>query len=1026
MPARIDIKYKVPDTRAAVKLRHLESIGFNGNVKSVDLVDSYIIDANLTSSQLQAVARLLENPLVERATVNQNQAPAKFDWAIEVGYLPGVTDNIGSTAKETIEDFLGKKFKSGQGTYSSQVFFLSGKLSEEDARRVADTLYNPLIQRAEIKSFKQFKKDGGMGISAPKVALVSSVSVGTVNLDVDDSELTCIGKEGIANPDGSRRGPLALDLDSMKTIREYFRGQKRKPTDIELESLAQTWSEHCKHTIFANPIDEIKDGIYRSYIKAATNVIRKKKGRRDFCVSVFTDNSGAIAFDDKHLVTHKVETHNAPSMLDPFGGAITGILGVNRDTVGFGLGAKPVANVYGFCFACPEPRRGADPRDPFDSTQGRPEPGRTGDKSVFYRDAERKEKILSARRIMEGVIQGVNVGGNCSGIPTPQGFMLFDKRYRGKPLVFAGTVGLIPRTVAGKPSHKKQAKPGDYIVMVGGRVGQDGIHGATFSSEAIDSGSPATAVQIGDPITQKKLSDAIVKEARDKKLYNSITDNGAGGLSCSVAEMARESNGCEVALDKVPLKYPGLAPWQIWISESQERMTLAVPKNKWAALHSLLEKRGVEATVIGRFTSSGKCAVNYRGKKIMDLDLGFLHDGWPRRHLATKETHPYKLEFVGMSAAETESRDLSLAIKNMLARPNIASYEFLSMQYDHEVQAGSVLKPLQGKGRVNGDASAVRPLLDSKKAIVLSSGAAPSYSEIDSYKMAACAIDTAIRSAVAAGADPDYIALLDNFCWCSSNEPERLYQLKRAAQACYDYAVAYETPFISGKDSMFNDFKGYDEDGKPVKISVPPTLLISAIGVVPDAEKTVSLDAKCPGDLVYALGNTYDEMAGSEYASLIDDKKHSNILQNVRMSFCDSLVPCVDAAKNRKLYRAFSKCVREGIVASAISVSKGGLAVALCKTAMGGKLGFDVSLKKLPGKFSNDTTALFSESQGRIIATVAPENMRKFEKLMTGTSFAKIGSVVKQEKIVIRRKKKNMKLPLPEILAAYKSTFANY
>ncbi len=995
MPSRIDIKYKIPDTRAEVKLRHLESIGFKGKIKSVDLVDSYIIDANLARSQLQAAARILENPLVEKATVNSPQAPAEFDWAIEVGYLPGVTDNVGSTAKETIEDFLnphtknfgegaGKKFKSGQSVYSSQVMFLSGKLSGEDARRIADTLYNPLIQRTEIKSFKEFRKDGGMGIKVPKVLLRAKASVNMVNLEVSDEELVHIGKEGIQNRNGSRRGPLALDLDSMKTIQNYFRSRRRKPTDIELESLAQTWSEHCKHTIFANPIDEIKDGLYRSYIKKATSVIRKKKGKRDFCVSVFTDNSGAIAFDDEYLVTHKVETHNAPSALDPFGGAITGIVGVNRDTIGFGMGAKPVANVYGFCFA--------DPRD----------------KSILYRDEEQREKMLSARRIMEGVIQGINVGGNCSGIPTPQGFMLFDKRYRGKPLVFAGTIGLIPRTVAGKPSHKKQAKPGDYIVMVGGRVGQDGIHGATFSSQAIDSGSPATAVQIGDPITQKKLSDALVKEVRDKGLYHSITDNGAGGLSCSVAEMARESGGCVVDLEKVPLKYPGLAPWQIWISESQERMTLAVPKSKWRELFRHLEKRGVEATVIGEFTASGRCVVKYKKKTIMDIGLEFLHEGLPKKQLVTLAPSPSKSQTPPRGNVDFRT------IQEMLKRPNIASYEFISMQYDHEVQAGSVLKPLQGKGRVNGDATALRPLLGSKRGIVLSSGITPSYSEIDSYAMASCAIDTAIRAAVAAGADPDYLALLDNFCWCSSDEPERLFQLKRAAQACYDYAVAYETPFISGKDSMFNDFKGYDESGKPIKISVPPTLLISAIGVVPDAEKMISLDAKYPGDLVYVLGETHDELGGSEYFSFLDEKYEGGT------------VPKVNAAKNKKLYYAFSECTRQGIIVSAISVSKGGLAVALCKTAMGGKLGLDVSLKKLPGKFSNDTAALFSESQGRIVVTVAPENKKKFEQKLKGISYVCIGSVTAKNTVIIRNRKKAAKLSLSEILRAYKSTFRNY
>ncbi len=979
MAVRIDVRYKVPDTRAEVYRRQFEDRGFKGRIAGVALADSYVVDMPLTAKERKGVAALFENPLVERAVINSAEAPKKFAWAVEIGFLPGVTDNVGTTARETIEDFLGRKFKNGQGVYSSQVFFLSGRLRKVDATAIAEGLYNPLIQRVRIKSAGEFRRDKGMGAVVPRVKLHTRPSVENVNLEVSDEELSRVGKEGIRNKDGTRNGPLALDLPSMKMIRDYFMKKKRHPTDVELESLAQTWSEHCKHTIFADPIDEVRGGLFRSYIKQATNDIREKKDKEDFCVSVFTDNSGAIAFDDKYLITHKVETHNSPSALDPFGGSVTGIVGVNRDTMGFGLGAKPVANLYGFCFA--------DPRDT----------------SVLYRDAEKKQKMLSARRIMDGVVKGVNVGGNCSGIPTPQGFVLFDKRYRGKPLVFVGTVGLIPRVHGGKPLYKKRAQPGDYIVMTGGRVGQDGIHGATFSSEAMDSGSPATAVQIGDPITQKKMSDALIKEARDRGLYHSITDNGAGGLSCSVAEMAKECNGCLVDLDKVPLKYPGLEPWKIWVSESQERMTLAVPKAKWPELSKLLRARGVEATVIGRFTNSGKCVVKFKGKTAMDIDLEFLHEGLPTKYLTTRE--PISLALKIDSPLPNE-RDLGAAVLRMLARPSIASYEFISMQYDHEVQASSVLKPLVGKGRVNADASVFRPVLDSPKGVVLSSGIVPTYSERDPYAMAACAIDTAIRSAVAAGADPDYLALLDNFCWCSSNEPERLFQLKRAVQACYDYAVAYGTPFISGKDSMFNDFKGYDEKGNPLKISIPPTLLISAIGVVPDAAKSVSLDAKLAGDLVYVLGETFDELGGSEY-------------------FSTGRVPHVDAKKNKRLYDAFYSCVRADTVASAISVARGGLAVALAKMAMAGKLGLDISLAKLPGTVSSDEAALFSESQGRIVATVAPRRHREFEKKIRGNPFACIGRVTNKEHVVIRRRKV-AKMPLGEMLRAYKSTFKGY
>ncbi|MFA6383294.1 MAG: AIR synthase-related protein [Parcubacteria group bacterium] len=991
MITRINVKYATPDARAKVKQKNFAELGLWGKIKAVEIVDSYAIDAKLNFADIKRVAKILTNPLMEKSTINRLEVSGKFDWMIEIGFLPGVTDNVGATAKETIEDLLKKKFKNGEGVYVSQVFFISGKLKLEDIQKIADSLYNPLIQSARIKSYAEFRKQKGTEKDVPKVRLSSSQNVGQVDLEVNDEELIKIGKQGIANADGTRRGPLAMDLDYMLTIQKYFRKIGRQPTDLELESIAQTWSEHCKHTIFANSMDEIKDGLYKTYIKGATNLIRKKKGRKDFCVSVFTDNSGGIEFDEKYIITHKAETHNSPSALDPFGGAITGIVGVNRDAMGFGLGAKPVVNIYGFCLADPKEKR------------------------VLYKDEDLKQKILSPKRIMQGVIQGVNVGGNCSGIPTAQGFLFFDERYRGKPLVFVGTVGLIPKKIRGKDSWKKKAMPGDLIVMVGGRVGQDGIHGATFSSEAMDSGSPATAVQIGDPITQKKMSDAIIKEARDAGLYNSITDNGAGGLSCSVAEMAKESHGCFVELEKVPVKYPGLEPWKIWISESQERMTLSVPKKKWPAFLKLMQRRGVEATVIGEFTNSGKCVVKNNGRVVMDIDLDFLHNGLPEKKLQTKEVKIKNLE-----PPKQKEKNLNKAVIQMLKRLNITSSEFISKQYDHEVQAGSVLKPLMGRGRVNGDTAVMCPVLNSKKGIVLSYGINPNYSDISTYHMAACAIDSAIRGAVAGGADIERLALLDNFCWCSSNEPERLWQLKQAVKACHDYAIAFGTPFISGKDSMFNDFKGFDENKKPLKISVPPTLLISAIGVVPDVARTVSLDAKFPGDLIYILGETFDELGASEYFAQISEKENKKYIGNN--------IPKVDARKNKKIYADLCRCIQRELVASSVSVGRGGIAVALLKTAMAGKLGVDVALAKIPGNVLQNDLALFSESQGRIIVTVSPKNQKEFEKKMKGNKAELIGKVTNKNFVEIKGLdgKNIVNLNLNFALLAYRSTFKDF
>ncbi|MDD1686996.1 AIR synthase-related protein [Methanoregula sp.] len=934
---RIEVHF-TKDPRLKTRTDRIRSLGIP--VDELHLADVYTIATtarDFTRDELVQVARQLVNPVVQEFTVDE-ATEALFDEAIEVGFLPGVTDNVGTTARQTIEDFLSMRFGDEEAVCSSQLYFVRGRLAPEMLTRLAGTLANPLVNRIHMKTRQEYGKTG-MDRIVPHVELHELPTAGPVDLDLDDAELVTIGKEGILDPKTrQRRGPLALDLAQLHAIRDYFQDLGRMPTDVELESLAQTWSEHCKHTIFASALDDdVPKGLYKTFIQAATNEIREAAGEKDICVSVFSDNSGAIIFDDQYIVTHKVETHNSPSALDPFGGALTGIVGVNRDTIGFGLGAKPCINIYGFCVGDPD---AAVP---------------------LFRGKDGTNPVLPPRQILDGVVRGVGAGGNCSGIPTPQGFCWFDNRYAGKPLVFAGTVGIMPRERDGQKLFEKKAEPGDLIVMVGGRVGKDGIHGATFSSEALDPKSPVTAVQIGDPITQKKFSDVIVKEARDLGLYRSITDNGAGGLSCSVAEMAKECNGCHVQLDNVPLKYHGMAPWEIWISESQERMTLAVPPENLKTFMDLMERREVEATVIGTFTKSGKCVVECAGIVVMDIELAFLHDGLPKKHLTTtfmKTTNP---------EPDTPCPDrLDAALLAMMQRKNICSTEFITIQYDHTVQGGHVLGPVQGKGRVQSVASLTTIVPGSKKAVGLSQALFPSYSEIDPYNMAGAGIDTAIRGLVAMGIPPDKIAILDNFCWCSSNDPGRLGQLKRAAQGCYDIAKTFGTPFISGKDSMFNDFSGYDAEGNPVKVSVPPTLLISSIGVHPDAGKAVSLDAKIPGDLVYVVGATREELGGSEYFA--------------QLGSIGNTVPVLDAAAAKERYIRLAGAIAHELVASAFPVSHGGLAVAVAKVAVGGRLGMDLTVP-VPDTLRPDYF-LFSESLSRFVVTIAPDHKRAFEQAL--------------------------------------------
>ncbi|MEK7672627.1 MAG: AIR synthase-related protein [Patescibacteria group bacterium] len=981
---RIEVYTKVNDTTSMVMLKKLRSFGYD--IEECKVVEVYTVNKDFGEKQLREIAEMLSNPVSQSylldSAVSSTTTPAtsglNFDFALEIGFLPGVTDNVASTAREEISELLKCKFENEESVHTSSLIFVSAAgvkdtggtgsssspasaLTEADILKIGNKLANSLIQRIHVKSHEKFAAERGMDVIVPKVNLQKPKAVSTVSLDLPEAELLKLGKEGILDEDGTRRGPLALDKDALEAIKTYFTGVGRDPTDIELESLAQTWSEHCKHTIFAAKIDDNEEGLYKGYIKRATKEIRAAKGDKDFCVSVFSDNSGGIIFDENWIITDKAETHNSPSALDPFGGAITGIIGVNRDTIGFGLGAKPIINKYGFCVGNPD------------------------DQEPIFRDKELTQEALPPKRILEGVIDGVNAGGNCSGIPTPQGFVYFDESYKGKPLVFVGTVGLIPKTINGKPSWEKEAKRDDKIVVIGGRVGQDGIHGATFSSEALTAGSPATAVQIGDPITQKKFSDAIVKEARDLELYNSITDNGAGGLSCSVAEMAKEVGGCEVNLETIPLKYPNLEPWKIWLSESQERMTLAVPPSKLQQFLELMSKRGVEATVIGEFNDSGRCIVNYNGQKIMDLDLEFLHNGLPRKKIKTTYTKPKTKE-----AKFDQPQDLTQTLLAMLARPNIASYEFITTQYDHNVQGGSILKPLQGKGRVNSPTSITKPFPETNRGIICSQGLNPKYSHIDTYHMAASAIDTAVRNVIAVGGTLDYLALMDNFCWCSSTESERLGQLKAACEAVYEYAVTYGAPYISGKDSMFNDFKGFDKQGKAIKISAVPTLLISSLGVLDDLTLAVSLDPKFAGDLIYILGETKDELGGSEYFDSMGEVAAGD-------------VPKVDSKSAIQLYKKFRSAIEKRLISSALSPNIGGLGVTLAKKAIAGQLGMEIDLCNLSaGGIPRADHTLFSESQSRIVVTIDPKRQKEFEEHFADLPFGLLGHTTEDKNFIIK------------------------
>jgi phosphoribosylformylglycinamidine synthase len=933
---RIEIENTVQDNRAGSYQAKIQAAGFP--ITRLATTDVYTVVRKFKPAEQEQVGEMLTNSVYESFNVDEPDVYRDFDWAVEIGFLPGVTDNVGATVVESIENKFNISFnRPHENVYGSVVLYVFGKLTEEQARQIGRLFANPLIQRITVKSQEDFQNDGGMDIFVPEVKLREPAKPMEVNLEVSDEELVLLGKKGIAGPDGVRRGPLALSLLYLKTIRDYFRSEERNPYDIELESIAQTWSEHCRHTIFANPVNEYDGGIFKTFIRQATVDIRKQKGKDDFCVSVFSDNSGGIDFDDEWVVTDKMETHNSPSALDPLGGAMTGIVGVNRDCIGYGRGAKPVMNRYGFCTA--------DPRKTFD----------------LYRGRKKSNPILQPREILDGVVGGVNEGGNQSGIPTPLGFTYFDDGYVGKPLVFAGTIGLIPRKLDGRDSSEKSAKAGDAIIVVGGRVGMDGIHGATFSSEALDEGSPATAVQIGDPITQKKLSDAVMYDLREGGFINSVHDCGAGGISGTIGELGDEAGGFEVHLERVPLKYQNLEPWQIWISESQERMTFSVPQEKVERFVAIFKKHGVEATVLGKFTDSGRGQIFWNGAKIFDLSLNFLATGWPREQLKAEWKQK---EQKAVSPPTSRGGNDDGEILEMLRRPNITSNQWISQQYDHEVLGGSVIKPFQGAGRVNGSAAVTRPVLSSNKAVVTSHALNPRMTNMNPYAMAAATIDDAVGSAVAAGANVDHMAIMDNFCWCSSDEISRMGQLLETAKACYDVATVYGTPYISGKDSMFNDFRGFDADDKEVKISVPPTLLISTLGVIPDATKVQTIDWKMAGDKIFVIGETKAEFGGSEFRNM----KGLN----------DSAVPVLNAEKAKSRYVRMFSAHQKGLLASSQHVWQGGLATALAKSCIAAQMGAHVDLNKISEDLA---TAMWSESKSRFLVSIASEKVSEFEKL---------------------------------------------
>jgi phosphoribosylformylglycinamidine synthase len=967
---------------------------FGLDLERVRRIHILTIDAALTKDQLKAIqTEIFTNPVTQ--TSSYDPLGIEFDWTIWVGFRPGVRDNPGSTAVEAIEDLLRLRFGPDDAVYTSRRYCIKGRgLQAADLARIAvELLANDIIQQWKVFPAREWNPQVGIGICLPKVILDHVPTVTTIAVD-SDRALKKISDER----------NLALHPNDIPTIRAYFLDKNIRsgragvglsdPTDVELEYISQARSDHCNHNTFRGLFRyrdrtsgeaAIVDNLFKTCIETPTLELKAKK---PWVVSVLWDNAGVGQFDRQHYYVITGETHNSPSNMEAYGGAITGIVGVYRDPLGTGKGAKLVMGGYGFCVG---------PRD--------------------YDGALKPH--LHPRRLLDGVIEGVRDGGNKSGIPTVFGQVLFHPGYLGKCLVFVTAVGMMPAKIGDEPTEQKRTSRGDLVIMCGGRVGKDGIHGVTAASETFSENTPAGHVQIGDPYTQKKMHDFLL-EARDQGLIRFITDNGGGGLSSSVGESARFSNGCEIQLEKVPLKYAGLDQWEIWVSESQERMTVAIHPDDRQRFLDLSQQHAVESTVIGRYTDTGKLHITYNGKACAYVDLDLLQSGFPQWEFDAVWIAPAQR---GLCEPVLKApQDYSGLLKDLLSRPNICSKEWIIRQYDHEVQGTSVIKPLVGAERdLNSDASVIRPVLDSPRGLAFAQALLPAYSAIDAYHMTSCSMDEAVRRLIAVGADFEHIGGVDNFCWPSIQyDPEqnpdgkfKAAQLVRACWALRDICRAYEIPLLSGKDSMYVDGDLAGRYGEIHKVSALETLQFSAISVVPDVTRCVTMDSKIPGDLVYVLGITRNELGGSEYYEHL-----GHLGLNVPQVRPDESIP---------LYRSLNLAIERELVASVHGIFRGGLAVHLAMVAMGGNLGMSIALEPVPRQEFNlrDDTLLFAESAGRFIVTLDPCRRQEFEAMLNGCAWACVGTVTAEPELVIRGLNDAViiSIPVQELKAAWKKTF---
>jgi phosphoribosylformylglycinamidine synthase len=940
-----------PDPRSRGYLHDARALGFE-TLARIDCHDLYFVEGDFDPTALpitlgQLSARLLADPVTQAAHWEVLGKGGTMDdlpagtHAVEVALRPGVTDPV---AEEIVRAAHEIGIVGIRRAATGLRFLIHGEgLSHEDLERlVRRLLANPVIQRAAF---------GRIEPSFPAEAEASG-EVETILLrGLSEEQLLALSRE--------RRA--ALDQDEMRAIQRYCEREGRDLSDVEFEAIAQTWSEHCVHKTFKARVEienfgrldaamqskysaGFVDNLMKTFLKAATDRIAAPWVR-----SAFVDNAGMIDFDGTNEISFKVETHNHPSAIEPFGGANTGVGGVIRDVLG--VSAKPIAATDVLCFG---------PQDlPFE---------------------ELPEGVLHPRRIFSGVVAGVQDYGNKIGIPTVSGGVLYDPGFTSNPLVFCGCLGIAPLD-----SHPRQPQAHDRVVVIGGRTGRDGLRGATFSSMTMDAQTGEVAgasVQIGAPITEKGLIEVLLR-ARDEGLYTAVTDCGAGGLSSAVGEMA-STIGADVDLRGVRLKYPGLAPWEIWLSEAQERMVLAVPPHRLERFKEICALFDVDFTDIGEFQPSERLVVRYGSRPVLDLSNDFLHHGIPQRRLkALIPPRPARAETRQRLAWDLPSGvDANEALLKLLSHPNIASKAGVVRIYDHEVQGGTLVKPLTGAADDGpSDAVVLRPQgAQGKYAVVLGAGINPEYGKLDAFRMAGAVIDEAVRNAVAVGADPERIALLDNFCWGDPKRPEALGSLLEAGRGCYETALLFGAPFISGKDSLNNEYLGSDG----LRHAIPPTLLISSLGVMDDFSLAVTMDLKQPGSLVYLVGVFDPRLGASHYRLTVEDQP-----------FDREVPPLSPQAPG--VYRALNRAMRSRMVRACHDLSEGGLATAAAEMCIGGRLGLALELDG-----EQPVLELFGETTGCLLVEVSAAFKDAFEEFFEEHPLRLIGRVRPDDRLTIK------------------------